>query len=45
LNLPWASKIFDPDGTDGTGGVSYLRKRLDAMLLPKIWTLRTQLQG
>ena len=30
-------------GTGGTGGVSYLRKILDVVLFPEIWTLRTAL--
>jgi tryptophan 2,3-dioxygenase len=30
-------------GTGGTGGVSYLRKMLDVVLFPEIWTLRTVL--
>jgi tryptophan 2,3-dioxygenase len=30
-------------GTGGTGGVSYLRKMLDVVLFPEIWTLRTML--
>ena len=30
-------------GTGGTGGVSYLRKMLDAVLFPEIWRLRTDL--
>lgn len=30
-------------GTGGTGGVSYLRKMLDVVLFPEIWTLRTTL--
>ena len=30
-------------GTGGTGGVSYLRKMLDVVLFPEIWTLRTAL--
>jgi tryptophan 2,3-dioxygenase len=30
-------------GTGGTHGVSYLRKMLDVVLFPEIWTLRTQL--
>ena len=30
-------------GTGGTGGISYLRKMLDVVLFPEIWTLRTQL--
>ncbi len=30
-------------GTGGTGGVSYLRKMLDVVLFPEIWTLRTNL--
>jgi tryptophan 2,3-dioxygenase len=30
-------------GTGGTGGVSYLRKMLDVVLFPEIWTLRTEL--
>ena len=30
-------------GTGGTGGVSYLRKMLDVVLFPDIWTLRTSL--
>jgi tryptophan 2,3-dioxygenase len=30
-------------GTGGTSGVSYLRKMLDVVLFPEIWTLRTQL--
>jgi len=30
-------------GTGGTGGVSYLRKMLDTVLFPEIWTLRTAL--
>jgi tryptophan 2,3-dioxygenase len=30
-------------GTGGTGGVSYLRKMLDVVLFPEVWSLRTQL--
>ena len=30
-------------GTGGTGGVHYLRKMLDVVLFPEIWTLRTAL--
>jgi len=30
-------------GTGGTGGVSYLKKMLDMVLFPEIWTLRTNL--
>ena len=30
-------------GPGGTGGVSYLRKMLDVVLFPEIWTLRTAL--
>ncbi len=30
-------------GTGGTGGVRYLRKMLDVVLFPEIWTLRTAL--
>ncbi|MDI3383480.1 tryptophan 2,3-dioxygenase [Xenophilus aerolatus] len=30
-------------GTGGTGGVSYLRKMLDVVLFPELWTLRTNL--
>jgi len=30
-------------GTGGTGGVPYLRKMLDTVLFPEIWTLRTSL--
>ena len=30
-------------GTGGTGGVNYLRKMLDVVLFPEIWTLRTEL--
>ncbi len=30
-------------GTGGTGGVSYLRRMLDVVLFPEIWTLRTSL--
>ena len=30
-------------GTGGTGGVNYLRKMLDVVMFPEIWTLRTQL--
>ena len=30
-------------GTGGTGGISYLRKMLDTVLFPEIWSLRTQL--
>ncbi len=30
-------------GTGGTGGVSYLRKMLDVVLVPEIWRLRTNL--
>jgi tryptophan 2,3-dioxygenase len=33
---------FKP-GTGGTGGVSYLRKMLDVVLFPEIWSLRTNL--
>ena len=30
-------------GTGGTGGVNYLRKMLDVVLFPEIWSLRTEL--
>ena len=30
-------------GSGGTGGVSYLRRMLDVVLFPEIWTLRTAL--
>jgi tryptophan 2,3-dioxygenase len=30
-------------GTGGTGGVAYLRKRLDVVLFPELWRLRTDL--
>ena len=30
-------------GTGGTNGVGYLRKMLDVVLFPEIWTLRTSL--
>ncbi|MBL0419216.1 tryptophan 2,3-dioxygenase [Ramlibacter sp. AW1] len=30
-------------GTGGTGGVSYLRKMLDVVLFPELWSLRTEL--
>jgi tryptophan 2,3-dioxygenase len=30
-------------GSGGTGGVSYLRKMLDVVLFPEIWSLRTEL--
>ncbi len=30
-------------GIGGTGGVSYLRKMLDVVLFPEIWSLRTEL--
>ena len=30
-------------GTGGTGGVSYLKKMLDVVLFPEIWSLRTEL--
>jgi tryptophan 2,3-dioxygenase len=30
-------------GTGGTGGVSYLRRMLDVVLFPEIWSLRTSL--
>ncbi len=30
-------------GTGGTGGISYLRKMLDVVLFPEVWSLRTQL--
>ena len=30
-------------GTGGTGGVSYLRKMLDVVLFPEIWSIRTSL--
>ena len=30
-------------GTGGTGGVSYLRQMLDAVLFPELWSLRTEL--
>ncbi|MEJ5128778.1 tryptophan 2,3-dioxygenase [Comamonas sp. MYb21] len=30
-------------GTGGTGGVSYLKKMLDVVLFPEIWSLRTNL--
>ena len=30
-------------GSGGTGGVSYLRKMLDVVLFPEVWSLRTEL--
>ena len=30
-------------GTGGTGGVSYLRKMLEVVLFPELWTVRTEL--
>jgi tryptophan 2,3-dioxygenase len=30
-------------GTGGTGGVGYLRKMLDAVMFPEIWSMRTHL--
>ncbi len=30
-------------GTGGTGGVSYLRKMLEVVLFPELWTVRTVL--
>lgn len=30
-------------GTGGTGGVSYLRKMLEVVLFPELWTVRTRL--
>ena len=30
-------------GTGGTGGVSYLRRMLDVVLFPEVWSLRTNL--
>jgi tryptophan 2,3-dioxygenase len=30
-------------GTGGTSGVSYLRKMLDVVLFPELWTVRTGL--
>ncbi len=30
-------------GTGGTGGVSYLRRMLDVVLFPELWTVRTEL--
>jgi tryptophan 2,3-dioxygenase len=30
-------------GTGGTGGVSYLRRMLDVVLFPEVWSLRTSL--
>ena len=30
-------------GTGGTGGVNYLKKMLDVVLFPEIWSLRTEL--
>jgi len=30
-------------GTGGTGGVSYLRKMLEVVLFPELWTVRTKL--
>lgn len=30
-------------GTGGTGGVNYLKKMLDVVLFPEIWSVRTQL--
>ena len=30
-------------GTGGTGGISYLRRMLDVVLFPEIWSLRTEL--
>ena len=36
-------RAFFGIATGGTGGVSYLRKMLDVVLFPEIWSLRTQL--
>jgi tryptophan 2,3-dioxygenase len=30
-------------GTGGTGGISYLRKMLDVVLFPEVWSVRTHL--
>ncbi|MBV8123951.1 MAG: tryptophan 2,3-dioxygenase, partial [Paucibacter sp.] len=30
-------------GTGGTSGVGYLRKMLDVVLFPELWSLRTEL--
>ena len=30
-------------GTGGTGGVSYLRRMLDTVLFPELWTVRTKI--
>ncbi|MFO0122001.1 MAG: tryptophan 2,3-dioxygenase family protein, partial [Inhella sp.] len=30
-------------GTGGTAGVSYLRKMLDVVLFPELWSVRTEL--
>jgi tryptophan 2,3-dioxygenase len=30
-------------GTGGTAGVPYLRRRLDLVLFPELWTVRTEL--
>jgi tryptophan 2,3-dioxygenase len=35
--------IGDKSGTGGTSGVGYLRGRLDVVLFPEIWSLRTRL--
>ena len=35
--------IGDKSGTGGTSGVSYLRRMLDVVLFPELWSLRTKL--
>ena len=35
--------IGEKTGTGGTSGVAYLRRMLDVVLFPELWTLRTQL--
>ena len=35
--------IGEKTGTGGTSGVSYLRRMLDVVLFPELWTLRTNL--
>jgi tryptophan 2,3-dioxygenase len=35
--------IGSKSGTGGTSGVSYLRRMLDVVLFPELWSLRTDL--
>ena len=41
--ITFQTEIGSKSGTGGTSGVSYLRRMLDVVLFPELWSLRTDL--